>query len=269
MLRLLHQPELAKGTSLESQFVRLSKRKELLPKQIRCVVFDSKAEAYLWIRLEHDVGWGGEATVPWTRVARLRAAADQGENPPAHDALEFVMAQAVLDDDLNERLAGHDFPVSTLERLLKSENVRTELGLSFGSDHLQGKYDKNWTLAVLLEIIRAIGNAEFDGEPFSVRTINTVSQQKVFVEKLLENIPRPKGVFKEWPLFADTEMSEQSPAQPAIGPTASIPKSSCQKNRAKEQPSLNRSKHLVDGRSPVKPPIGRANDILWSQEARH
>jgi hypothetical protein len=131
VLRLLHQPELAKGTSLESQFVRLSKRKELLPKQIRCVVFDSKAEAYLWIRLEHDVGWGGEATVPWTRVARLRAAADQGENPPAHDALEFVMAQAVLDDDLNERLAGHDFPVSTLERLLKSENVRTELGLSF------------------------------------------------------------------------------------------------------------------------------------------
>jgi hypothetical protein len=105
VLRLLHQPELAKGTSLESQFVRLSKRKELLPKQIRCVVFDSKAEAYLWIRLEHD--------------------------PPAHDALEFVMAQAVLDDDLNERLAGHDFPVSTLERLLKSENVRTELGLSF------------------------------------------------------------------------------------------------------------------------------------------
>jgi hypothetical protein len=114
-----------------------------------------------------------------------------------------------------------------------------------------------------LEIIRAIGNAEFDGEPFSVRTINTVSQQKVFVEKLLENIPRPKGVFKEWPLFADTEMSEQSPAQPAIGPTAPSAKALVKKTAPKSNPRSTDRKHLVDGRSPVKPPIGRANDILW------
>jgi hypothetical protein len=113
-----------------------------------------------------------------------------------------------------------------------------------------------WTLAVLLEIIRAIGNAEFDGEPFSVRTINTVSQQKVFVEKLLENIPRPKGVFKEWPLFADTEMSEQSPAQPAIGPTAPSAKALVKKTAPKSNPRSTDRKHLVDGRSPVKPPIG-------------
>jgi hypothetical protein len=263
VLKLLHQPQLAKGTSVETQFARLSKRKESLPKQIRCVVFGSKEEAYVWIRLKHDVGWAGEATESWKRIARLRAIADQGENRPAHDLLEFVMGHGSLDDDLTERLAGHDFPVSTLERLLGSESVRAELGLSVGVGHLQGKYDKNWTLSILSEIVRIIGNAEFQGGPFSVKTVYTVTEQKAFIEKLLKQIPRPTAVYAEWPLFADTDMTQQQPAQPTTSTGRETAKTTVKKSAPKSNPRSVDRTHLVDARTPVKPPVGRANDILW------
>jgi hypothetical protein len=261
--RLLHDPLLAKRTAIEQQITKLSKRKDNLPSEVRCVIFESKAEAYVWTRLKHDVGWAGEATVPWTRIARLRAAADQGQNPPAHDVLEFVMSKDVLDETLGERLAGHDFPVSTLERLLESPSVRNELGLKLGGEHLLGRFDKRWTLAVLAEIIRAIGEERFEGEPFTVRNINTVEQQKTFVQKLLKMIPRPSDIFTEWPIFADTDMTQQEkPAEAGDKTTSERPKPPGKKPQ-KSNPHSTDRKHLVDGRCPIKPPTGRANDILW------
>jgi hypothetical protein len=262
VLRMLHEPQLAKGTSIESPIAKLSKRKQSLPKKIRCVIFANKAEAYVWIRLKHDVGWLGEATVPWTRIAQLRAAADQGQNPPAHDVLEFVMAKGDLDDELRERLAGHDFPVSTLERLLDSPSVRTELGITIDGDHLRGKYDKQWTLSILSEIVRAIGHERFEGGPFTVRTINTVAQQMEFVGKLLKEAPRSSTVVPEWPIFADTDMT-QEPEPAETSDSTNQPTRRSKRSTPKSSPRSTDRHNLVEARWPLKLPIGRANDILW------
>jgi hypothetical protein len=261
VLKLLHEPQLANGTSIEQQITKLAKRKDALPSKIRCVIFASKADAYVWIRLKHDTGWAGEATVPWTPMAQLRAAADQGLAPPAHDLLEFVMSNGELDDELRERLAGHDFPVTTLERLLDSPSVRTELGLALGADRLKGKFAKQWTLEILSEIVRIIGHEKFEDKPFTVRTINTVDQQRVFVQKLLTVRPRPEKPILEWPIFADTNMTPDTEVAEQTSIQGQKPAS--QKAAPKSNPRSTDRKHLVEARCPIKPPVGRANNILW------
>lgn len=248
-LKLIQDPELADGTSVYTAFQRLSKRKAEAPTSLQCVVFPDKQSGFIWAQRKHDTGLKGAGTEPWSAIAKVRADADQGKSAPAHDVLEFVLANAPLDEDVRDRVSGHDFPVTNLDRLLQSAQVRSELQLDVSGPHLKSTAERKWMLKILSDVVTAIAREQFSGRKFTVADIYTAEKQTAFIRKVASQYPRPKGPTAEWMLEATTDL--ESAADSA----------NKQKTAARPHPKTTARPKLVPAGCPIKPPTGRANDI--------
>ena len=84
----------------------------------------SDAETNKWIYLRHTGENKGRGVVPWSAVAGRRF---QGTDP-ALQALELVKAHGGV-DEREKALLGDTFPITTLERLLDTKEVRDLIGV--------------------------------------------------------------------------------------------------------------------------------------------
>lgn len=228
--------------------MKLSRRSAEAPKEIPCVLFPDKQSGFLWIQRKHDTGLKGAGTEPWSAIAKVRADADQGKSAPAHDVLEFVLANASLDTEVRERVAGHHFPVTNLDRLLDSQHVRTELKLDAGGQHVTSTADKKWVLNILRDIVTVIAREEFEGKSFNVNDIYTIEKQKRFLKRISSKYDTPKKAVSEWTLQASTDLVSQ-PTGTTNPPTT------------RPNPTTTARRKLIPRECKIKPPTGRENDI--------
>jgi hypothetical protein len=248
-MKLVSQPDLAADTTWHNAFKRLHKNAPgQVPKKIRCAVANSKKEeAFLWIQRRHDTGLKGAGLESWSTIAQYRAHAAQGRSAPEFDALEFTLAHGKLDPDVEERVNGQDFPITNLARLLDSAYVTERLELDRGETYLTTTANKKWVLSMLREFITIISREEHNGQKFGVKDIYDSAAQKKFFNKLESKHPKPERSARRWAINADTTVADGEP--------------NIQRKKKLNRPTSERKK-LVLKSTDVRPPMGRANDIL-------
>jgi len=247
-MKLVNQPDLAADTTWHSAFKRLHKSAPgQVPKEIECAVASSKEEAFLWIQRRHDTGLKGAGLESWSTIAQYRAHAAQGKSAPEYDALEFTLAHGKLDADVEERVNGQDFPITNLKRLLDSAYVTQELELDRGETYLSTTANKKWVLSMLREFVTVISREEYNGQKFGVKDIYDAAAQKKFFNKIEVKHPKPATSARRWTINADTSVADAERGSP-------------KKKRLHRKTSER--KRLVQKNTDVRPPIGRANDIL-------
>lgn len=132
-MKLVTQPDLAADTTWHNAFKRLHKQLPgQLPAEVRCIVASSKEDAFIWIQRRHDTGLKGAGLEAWSTIAQYRAGAARGRSAPEFDVLEFTLARARLDPDVEERVTGQDFPITNLKRLVDSAYISEQLELDRG-----------------------------------------------------------------------------------------------------------------------------------------
>ena len=78
-----------------------------------------------WILLRHTGENGGRGVVSWSGIAALRF---RGSHP-ALQALDFVRANGALTVEQKNLLESNSYPITTLDRLLSSREVRRRIGI--------------------------------------------------------------------------------------------------------------------------------------------
>lgn len=128
-LRILSNPavlaSLSLGEALQKRFERLANdfvRTTVEP--IECYEVMKDDEALKWIYLRHTGENEGRGVVRWSGLAAARF---RGTDP-ALQALDFVKAHGNL-DERHKGFLGDAFPITTLDRLLSTKEVRELIGV--------------------------------------------------------------------------------------------------------------------------------------------
>lgn len=143
-----------------------------------CYQLDEREDALKWIQQRHTGENGGKGVVPWSGLATSRF---RGQNP-ALQALAFVETHGGL-SDAQKGLLQQAFPITTLERLLSSRDLRKRLGF----DVKNGKLLSGLPPGELLKPMRQIVIDLADGR-VNVSNLKNKAQQIEYVEK---NFPKP------------------------------------------------------------------------------
>ena len=206
-IKLVSQPDLAADTTWHNAFKRLHKLLPgQVPKKVGCIIAPSKEDAFLWIQRRHDTGLKGAGLESWSTIAQYRAHAARGGTAPEFDVLEFTLAHAHLEPDVEERVSGQDFPITNLKRLLDSAYVSEQLELDRGDPYLTTTANKKWVLTVLREFVTTVAREEYNGKKFSVQDIYTAADQKKFFNKIAARHPKPARSARRWTINADTSL---------------------------------------------------------------
>lgn len=153
VLKILKNPNLLTGLDVAASF---RKRFETLAtefaaspvKSVACFEVKGRSEANNWIALRHTGENDGKGTVQWSRVQQQRFAGGD----PALQALDFVREYAELSDE-ESKLLGPKFPLSTLERLIYTPDVRKLLGIDIKESKLTTRLPASELLKPLRKII--------------------------------------------------------------------------------------------------------------------
>ncbi|MDO8288963.1 MAG: hypothetical protein Q7T44_07070 [Parvibaculum sp.] len=128
-LKILSNPAILTSLSLKTA---LQKRLEVAASEfnpesiepIACFAVDDRESANSWIMLEHTGENEGRGVVGWSGLAASRFRG----NDPALQALDFVQKYGDLSADDSHKLTT-EFPITTLDRLLSSKEVRSKIGV--------------------------------------------------------------------------------------------------------------------------------------------
>jgi hypothetical protein len=129
-LRILANPTVLTGLeikeSLRKRFENLAEkfdRKQVEP--IAGFEAPSRETGTSWILLRHTGENEGRGVVSWSGLATSRF---RGSDP-ALQALDFVKLRGNLTEDQERLLDRNDYPITTLDRLLSSREVRSRVGI--------------------------------------------------------------------------------------------------------------------------------------------
>lgn len=258
-IKLVLNPDLAKGTILENSFKQMSaEHAHSIPKEIECFVVPNKKNGLRWIQRRHDRGLKGAGVEDWSSVARDRADADLGKPTPAKNVREFVLANAQFPDDLRKKISVSKFNNTNLTRILGTAYVRKTLGLENDDNTLISSCKPEWLLKILTDIIVVIASEEFDGKPFSEASIDKKEQRIEFIEKLVQKYPRPTKQVNPWTINANQKVHQTKSAQ-----SPSSPKD------IRTTPSSDNRKTLIPKTCKIKLLDGKCNDIYHELRRLH
>lgn len=136
-LKILANPNMLAGlnvkSSLRQRFERLAKefdRKQIEP--IAGFEVPDRATGAPWILLRHTGENDGRGVVSWSGLARSRFRGSE----PALQALDFVRSKGNLTPEERGLLEGTKYPITTLDRLLSSREVRQRIGVDVKAQKL-------------------------------------------------------------------------------------------------------------------------------------
>jgi hypothetical protein len=173
-LRILTNPSLLGGIQvtpkLKTQFEEVASqfRQKQSATSVDCYVVDKIEDGRHWILLRHTGANDGAGVVDWTAFASARF---RGENP-ALQALEFVMKFGALSAEEKTHVQRHDFPLTTLDRLLSSRAVRQRLGFDVKSNKLVSGLPPDELIKPLRRIVVDLGSKRIRVS----RVMNTADQ---------------------------------------------------------------------------------------------
>lgn len=175
-LKILANPHVLSNLEVKAT---LRKRLEDLAKEfdrskvepIPCVEVQSRDEGNYWIQLRHTGENEGRGIVGWSGLASSRF---RGRSP-ALQALQLVLDHGKLSKDVLA-LIEERFPITTLERLLATPEVRKLLGLQIKDHKLVSLVPAEEVLKPLTHIVRDLAEKRIN-----VTKLKTQAQQVKYV----------------------------------------------------------------------------------------
>jgi len=163
-LKLLNSPTIA-GDVLESKNLQLFKEMsaefaKMKIQDINCFVVASRAEADTWIQLIHRGQQAGAGLVEWDGLIAARYDARRGKKRQlvALKLLDFARSHGKLSATTCQQIDDGKFPITNLQRLLNTPDVREMLGLITTRDgNVLRNYPKEEVLKGLNRIVEDLG----------------------------------------------------------------------------------------------------------------
>ena len=185
-LIILSNPSMLDGTGISASIKKSLKgaakgfvRETVEP--LRCVLFEDRDEANLWISRRHEGEDKGRGRITWGALEKQRFAGDGS----TLDVIDFIIKNAASLEEGEEirRLLKRNS--TTLTRLLESSPGRKHLGIAVkreGEEAIPStSYDPKWVLRVLTKVI----------EDIKSKTINTRKLNKEKdIEDYLDGLPK-------------------------------------------------------------------------------
>lgn len=169
-LRILLNPavlsSLTVKETLKKRFERLSNgfdRHTIEP--IACFEVETREEGTQWIYLRHTGENEGRGVVNWSGLAAARF---RGSDP-ALQALEFVKSHGNLQDH-EKHMLEDSFPITTLDRLLSTKEVRDLIGVEVKDRKLRTKLDANELIKPLRRMVLDLANKKVNVSGLKNRT---------------------------------------------------------------------------------------------------
>lgn len=183
-IKLLSNPSLASGRTLEKDFKRLASKGEP-PTVIRCAVATSREEAQHWLELRHTGENDGAGVVRWSAESTQRFRRQRGSH--ADRAISFLDAiskaypkdaaiQGAAKDVAKEKL-------TTLGRLVSDPDVRSALGVSFSDSEMLAHHTAAEMRPAVKRILDDLSGA------LTVTELKTKAQRKKYIGKIKDTLP--------------------------------------------------------------------------------
>jgi hypothetical protein len=193
-LRLIHDPQLIKLESPYLEAFEALHLKDALPAEVRCIVFDERAEADHWIELRHTGQNDGAGTVPWGSPEQNRFRKQRGSQTDA--AMRFAEAMRTLFPDETQFLRDVDqveAEVSTtLGRVIQNPERRAHFGFEQRDGALYVRHNVEELLPLLERLFRDLASGTENAtnlrdksylENYMTRMLNEVPHERSRLEK--------------------------------------------------------------------------------------
>jgi hypothetical protein len=175
---------------------------------VDCYEVADRAEGVEWIRQRHSGEDEGRGIVGWSAMALSRF---RGRDA-ALQALDFVLSHGDLTDEQKEAITGK-FPLTTLDRLLSTPDVRRAIGFELGGGKLQTELPPEEALKPLRRIV-----LDLSEKKKTVTDLKKKEQQKDYIAELKAsdrpNLLKKTGKLQPVEGFTDKDFTA-APAPPA------------------------------------------------------
>jgi len=159
-LKILDNPEIIHDVvdnATYSSFRKLSKLFRDDPiYSVTCTVFDTRAEANLWIELKHTGENNGAGTVQWgaSEVEKFKLEM-HGQTSPALQILDMLLNKKCISLATKQQL-----PITNLQRLIQTPYVRKMLGITIEGGRVVPATDTEEMLKRLKVVVEALARGD-------------------------------------------------------------------------------------------------------------
>jgi hypothetical protein len=190
-LKLLEKPELAEGQLNTSLYKHLLESSIAFKKEpindIKCIVFDSREDAEVWIQLNHRGENKGAGLVEWDGQVAARYDAIRGNKSSELQILDFAKEHANLSPITQQKIDSGKFPVTTLERLIDSPEIRNKLGIEIKNEIVYTHFPDEEVSKGLTKILNDLGEGKY-----TVSKLKSIDQRKEYIASFSpEELPDP------------------------------------------------------------------------------
>ncbi len=168
--------------------------------------------------------------------------------------VDFVLTNPKLDSTLQHHLEGSQFKLSTLERLVTTKEFQGASGIKIDKGRVISTHSKDWTQAVLSDLVGAIAKGEWNNEKFTEREVDNQEKRKAFSEKIVAAYP-DKSCTEPWEV-SGTPRAVVDPGKPS-------------KSIKLSTPSTEDRANLIPKKFKLSLPPGKINDIFYELKALH
>lgn len=132
-LKVMDNPDFAKGTSAQRKFSQLAEEFEKRPiREIECVIMANKTEANIWVERKHKNEMEGKGVERWDAQAESRYNAEiHNRVSPSKAILDYLKSKKKLHDDLKKELSRR---TTNIDRVFQMPYVRQRLGVVIEKD---------------------------------------------------------------------------------------------------------------------------------------
>ncbi len=170
------------------------------------VLMSDRETARRWIELRHTGQNGGRGIVDWNGVQTARFRGDR-----TLDLIEFVKQKGNL-TDAEKALISHNFPITTLDRIISNPAVRQKIGIQI----VDGEYFFIYPQAEIIKILKQIV-LDLAHKTIKVDAVKTAEQQVKYVDGL------PKSSMPSGPKLKAAEPVSQTLKSPLPSPKPAPP----------------------------------------------
>jgi hypothetical protein len=170
------------------------------------VLMPDRETARRWIELRHTGQNGGRGIVDWNGVQTARFRGDR-----TLDLIEFVKQKGSL-TDAEKALISHNFPITTLDRIISNPAVRQKIGIQI----VDGEYFFIYPQAEIIKILKQIV-LDLAHKTIKVDAVKTAKQQVKYVDGL------PKSSMPSGPKLKAAEPVSQTVKSPLPSPKPASP----------------------------------------------
>jgi hypothetical protein len=209
-LKILNNVDLLdadKFYTLKNRFKKLLKENtNFIPNNIWCNVYESSAEADVWIKLKHSGENEGTGTVSWGNQSVLRYQERvEGYSALPLQFIDYLKVSEYVDDTLKAELK--NIPTSTLTRILGDKDVKNLLGVYTNNGILETEIEEQEITKGFMQVARDLLNPNF-----SVNNVYTKQDRNDYIAKFPKSSIPDKGkrATESWKITSRKSSSETS-----------------------------------------------------------